>query len=98
MAKKIGETVTATITPTNAAGLPAPVYDVVYEELGESYDITPAPDGLSAVLVARNVGTGNVVRVTATTKGGAILVREALLPDVESPVDEEAVELNLTVA
>ena len=95
---KIGDTFVAKIAPTNAAGNPAPVFRAVYEERGDSYDVTVAPDGLSAVLVARNAGTGNQISVFATTKGGVLMVPEFLdLPDVEPNVDNEAVKLNLTV-
>ena len=97
MAKKIGETVTGRIAPTNAAGAPAPVFDVVYSEVGDSYDFTPAPDGLSVTFVAKAVGTGNVAHVSATTKGGALLTASIDLPDVEANVDEEAVNLNFTL-
>lgn len=95
---KIGDTFTGRIAPTNAAGAPAPVFDAVYMEDGDSYDFTVAPDGLSVTFVARAAGTGNLARVSALTKGGATLSEIQALPDVESPVDEEAVALNFTVA
>ena len=94
---KIGDTFLAKIAPTNAAGNPAPVFGATYTEGGDSYDITPAPDGLSAVLVARVAGTGNQVNVTATTKSGGSISETIDLPDVEPNVDEEATKLNLTV-
>lgn len=94
---KIGDSFTARIAPTNAAGGPAPVFNVIYSESGDSYDISVAPDGLTAVLVAKSAGTDNVVHVEATTKGGALLFATAALPDVEAAVDEEAVKLNLTI-
>jgi hypothetical protein len=94
MAKKIGDTVTGRIAPTNAAGAPAPVFSAVYVEEGDSYDVSIAPDGLSAVFTANSVGTGNVATVVAITKGGLELRESLALDDVESPVDEEAVALN----
>jgi len=94
---KIGDTFVATIRPETAAGLPAQVFDIVYEQ-DSDYDITVAPDGLSAVLVAKTAGAGNTLTVLGVTKGGASLVETVDLPDVDSPpVDEEAVKLNLTV-
>jgi hypothetical protein len=94
---KIGDTFLAKIAPTNAAGNPAPVFGATYTEGGDSYDITPAPDGLSAVLVARAAGTGNFVDVNATTKSGNSIFESLALPDVEPNVDEEATKLNLSV-
>ena len=94
---KIGDTFVARIAPTNAAGAPAQVFGASYQEDGDSYDITPAPDGLSAVLVARSSGTNNAVNVTATTKSGAELYESLDLPDVEPNVDEEATKLNLSL-
>jgi hypothetical protein len=74
------------------------VFSVEWSEIGDSYDITPSPDGLTATLVARVAGSVNAVFVSATTKSGAILTASADLPDVdEVPVDEEAVTLNLSV-
>ena len=94
---RIGDTFVARIAPTNAAGAPAPVFGATYDEAGDSYDITAAPDGLSAVLVARQAGTGNSVQVFATTKSGATITEFLDLPDVEPNVDDEATKLNLTL-
>jgi hypothetical protein len=94
---KIGDTFTARIAPTNAAGQPAPVFDVVFTEVGDSYTFTVLPDG-SAVLVADAAGTGNSVEVEATTASGKVLRESVALPDVEANVDNEAVALNLTVS
>lgn len=94
---QLGQTLVARIAPTNAAGAPAPVFDIVWEEEGDSYSIVPAPDGLSATIVADAAGAGNVVVVHAVTRGGAILRETLALPDVDSPVDEEAVALNLSL-
>jgi hypothetical protein len=95
---KIGDTFTARIAPTNAAGQSAPVFNVAWTELGDSYDITPAPDGLSATLIARAAGTLNQVEVSALTNGANTLTESVDLPDVEADVDLEALALNLTVA
>lgn len=96
---KIGDSFTAKIAPTNAAGAPAPVFSVVWFESGDSYDISASPDGLTAVLTAKASGAANSVTVQATTKSGATLTATVNLADVEAPpVDEEAVALNLTVA
>lgn len=96
---KIGDSFTATIHPTNAAGAPAPVFNVVWSEVGDSYDISVAPDGLTAILTAKASGNANAVEVSATTKSGATLTATVNLADVEAPpVDEEAVALNLSVA
>jgi hypothetical protein len=95
---KIGDTLVATISPVNEAGQPAPVFSVTYDEFGDSYDITPNPDGLSATLVAKVSGTGNSVIVTATTKSGAQLMETLDLPDVDFVADEEAVSLQLRVS
>ncbi len=96
---KIGDTFTATIAPTNAAGAPAPVFDSVFTEDSEAYDVVSiAADGLSAVLVAVAAGTGLSVFVSATTKSGKSLTDTKPLPDVVVPVDDEAVALNLSVA
>jgi hypothetical protein len=95
---KIGDSFTGRIAPTNAAGAPAPVFSQVYFEDGDSYDVSIAPDGMSAVFTANSAGTGNVAKVQAVTKGGALLTESVALPDVESSVDEEAVALNFTVA
>jgi hypothetical protein len=94
---RIGDSFTAFIEPTNAAGQPARVFDVLYGEEGESYDVTAAPDGMTAVFTARAAGTGNVAFVSAKTKGGATLEGSVALPDVESAVDEEAVALNFRI-
>jgi len=94
---KIGDTFTARIAPTNAAGQPAPVSDVAYVASG-GYAVTPAPDGLSAVLVANAGGSGFTLTAIATTAHGASLSETVALPDVEVAVDDEAVALNLTVA
>ena len=94
---KIGDVLVARIAPTNVAGSPAPVFQADWLEMGDSYDVTPAPDGLSATLVARASGTGNFVSVSAITKSGATLSEQVALPDVEVAVDEEAVALNLIV-
>jgi hypothetical protein len=95
---KIGDSFTARIAPTNAAGAPAPVFNVDYFEEGDSYDFSVAPDGLSVVFVARNVGVANLARVEARTNGGNVLTETVSLPDVEANVDLEAVALNFTVA
>ena len=95
---KIGDSFTARIAPTNASGNPAPVFNVVYGEEGDSYDVSVAPDGLFATFTARAAGFGNVAYVVATTKGGAELCESVSLPDVEVAVDEEAVALNLSIA
>jgi hypothetical protein len=95
---KIGETRTAKIRPTNADQLPAPVFDIVFSEPSNLYDVVSV-NGDEAVFVAVAPGTGAFVTVTAITKGGVTLVESAALPDVDAPpVDEEAVALNLTVA
>lgn len=93
----LGQTFVARIAPTNAAGASAPVSDIVWDEVGDGYSVVPAPDGMSATLVADQAATGNSVRVTAVTKGGAELFAELALPDVVAPPDEEAVALNLTL-
>lgn len=98
---KIGDTLNVTIAPTTAAGQPAPVFGVVYDPDSagfDGYDVTPSPDGLSAVLVAKASGTGFKLTVSATTKSGAPLSETVDLPDIDAPVDEEAVALNITVA
>lgn len=95
---KIGDSFTARIAPTNAAGNPAQVFEVRYSEAGDCYDFTVAPDGLTAVFTAVAAGAGNSVSVTAITKGGATLSESLELPDVETPADEEAVALNLSLA
>ena len=96
---KIGDSFTAKIAPTNAAGAPAPVFNVMWLETGDSYDISVAPDGLTAILTAKASGAANSVTVQATTRSGATLTATVNLADVEAPpVDEEAVALNLTVA
>jgi hypothetical protein len=95
---KIGDTFTARIAPTNAAGQPAPVSDVSFVEVGDGYTITLLPDGVSAILVADFASTGNSVEVTAFTASGKAITESVALPDVEANVDNEAVALNLTVA
>jgi hypothetical protein len=96
---KIGESFTARIAPTNVAGAPAPVFSVEWFEDGDAFNVSPSPDGLSAVFTAVAASVGNVANVRATTKGGATLSASVALPDVEAPpVDEEAVALNLTLA
>jgi hypothetical protein len=96
MALKIGETVQYQISPTNAAGAPAPVFDVRWEDPGENYDVSVSPDGLTATFVAIAAGAGAHALVSAVSKGGASLSDQAVLPEVEAPpVDEEAVLLNL---
>ena len=97
---QIGDRFTATIKPTNAKGDPAPVTDVLFEELTDQYDLFDvSADGLSATFVAVKPGTGAVVTVTAKSKSGVVLADTKPLPDVEPPApDEEAVALNLTVA
>lgn len=97
---KIGDKFVASIDPTNAAGKPAPVTDVFFEELSDLYDVeSVAADGLSATFVAVKSGSGATVTVTAKSKSGATLTDAKALPDVdEPPVDEEATALNLTVA
>lgn len=92
---KINDTLTAKIAPTNAAGASAPVFDVAYFATG--YTITPAPDGLSAVLVATSAGTGFKLTAVAHSAHGASLSQTVDLPDVDVAVDDEAVALNLTV-
>lgn len=95
---KIGDSFVARIAPTNVAGQPAPVFNAVYIEEGDSYTVSPAPDGLSAVLTAVSSGAGNLVRVDAFSKGGVLLSEFRALADVESPPDaEEAVALNLSI-
>jgi hypothetical protein len=94
---KIGDTFTARIRPTNAAGLPAPVFNVDFSEPSDLYDVVSV-NGDEAVFVAIAAGSGAFVNVTATTKGGVTLIESASLPDVEASPDEEAVALNLTVA
>lgn len=93
---KLGDTFTARIAPTNAAGQPADVFNVDYIPLN-GYSVAQAPDGLSAVLTAVAAGTGFVLTCTATTKHGARLTETVALPDVEADVDDEAVALGLTV-
>lgn len=97
---KIGDKFTATIAPTNAAGKPAPVTDVFFEELSDLYDVeSVSADGLSATFVAVKSGSGATVTVTAKSKSGATLTDAKALPDVDEPApDEEATALNLTVA
>ena len=97
---KIGDKFTATIAPTNAAGKPAPVTEIFFDELSDLYDfVDRGKDGLSATFVAVKSGTGATVTVTAKSKSGATLTDAKPLPDVaEPPADEEAVALNLTVA
>lgn len=93
---KIGDTFTATIKPTNAAGEGAPVTAVVFASDSAAYDVkSVSPDGLSAVFVAVAAGSANVT-VTATSKAGVTLTDKAALPGVI--VDDEAVALNLVVA
>jgi hypothetical protein len=97
---KIGDTVTATIAPTNAAGSFAPVFEIQFSEDSEGWDVASvATDGLSAVLVAVAAGVGGSVTVSAVSKGGVSLSETVALADVDAPpVDEEAVKLNLSVA
>jgi hypothetical protein len=95
---KIGQSFQYKIAPTNAAGAPAPVSDILWGEDGDSYDLSVAPDGLTVTVVANSAGLGNVLFVSATTKGGLELRESITLEDVESPVDEEAVALNLSIA
>lgn len=97
---KIGDKFVASIAPTNAAGKPAPVTGVFFEELSDLYDVeSVSADGLSATFVAVKSGSGATVTVTAKSKSGATLTDAKALPDVdEPPVDEEATALNLTVA
>lgn len=94
---QIGQTFIATIAPTTAGGLPAPVTGVVWTVTDGYAVLSQAESGLSAVLQAKNAGTGNKVSVSAVSKAGITLTAEAVLADVEAP-DEEAVALNLTVA
>jgi hypothetical protein len=96
---KIGDSFTARIAPTNATGDPAPVFNVVWAENGDAFNVSAAPDGLSAVFTAIAAGASNEAFVIATSKGGATLEASVALPDVEAPpVDEEAVALNLTIS
>jgi hypothetical protein len=94
---KLGDTLTATISPKNAAGDAAPVFGAAYVPSG-GYEATESTDGLSAVLVAVASGTGFSVTVTATSKHGVVLTETVPLPDVDVVVDDEAVTLNLAVA
>lgn len=93
----IGDRFKASIAPVNAAGNPAPVTLVWFEELTDQYEIVEfGPDFV--IFEAVKPGSGAVVTVTAQTKSGQTLAETKSLPDVEAPpVDEEAVALNLSV-
>lgn len=96
----IGDTATATITPTGpgpTGPVPAPVTSVVYTVTpAGAYTVVPAADGLSAVMTAAIVGTGNSLTVTAVNSAGATLSETAALPDITSGV-VVADQLNLVV-
>jgi len=96
---KIGDKFVARIAPTNAAGKPAPVTDVLFAELSDRYDEVAVSDDVYSVTFEAVVsGSGATVTVSGTSKSGAVLTAAAALPDVEAPpADEEAVALNLTV-
>lgn len=94
---KIGDTFIATIAPTTAGGLPAPVTGVVWTVTASYTILSVSEDTLSAVVQAKVAGTGDKVSVKANAKSGAELTAEAVLPDVDA-ADEEAVALNLKVA
>ena len=98
MAKKIGETVNGLIAPKTAAGNPGPVFEVLWVDPGDAYDVTQAPDGLTAVFVAKAAGTANFATVHAISKSGAPLTQTKPLPDVEAAApDEEVVDLGLEI-
>ncbi len=93
---KINDTFTATIAPTNVAGAPANVTDILWTA-GAGYDLVVAADGMSATVTAIKTGVGNSISVSARAKSGTNLSETVALPDVEAD-PEEAVKLNLALA
>lgn len=90
----VGQTVTATISPT-AAGQPATVTNVKWDVApGGAFNIAPAADGMSAVYTATVAGTGFIAEVSAVNAEGVTLTDQAALPDVGQPAADA---LNLKI-
>lgn len=88
-----GSVAAATLSPKNASGGQAPVFDVQYSATTGSVVLEPAADGMSCKVTAAAVGTATLT-VTAKSKAGVTLTDSA---DFEVVADEEAVSLGLQV-
>jgi hypothetical protein len=97
MSINVGQTATATISPT-AQGVPgALVTGVTYDvQPAGMYSIAPLPDGSAATYTALVAGTGITATVSATNTAGTVLTDSAALPDVVAVVGP-ADALNLAV-
>jgi hypothetical protein len=95
----VGKTATATIAPTAAGGVAAPVTQVVFGVLPPgAYSITSISP-LSARYTAVTPGaTGIVATVSAVNSEGTILTEAQALPDITAATTPVAIDLNLTVA
>ena len=90
---ELGGTEPVSISPTNAAGAPAPIQQLTWAISG-GY-VVESQSGNAVVLKATVPGTGFSVTANALSASGKPLTETKLLPDV---VDNEAVALNLVVA
>jgi hypothetical protein len=101
MSKKIGETLTATITPTqtlaDGSKVPAPVTNPTFtvSPVG-AYTVAPSADGMSATLTAATVAVGCTCTATAVNAEGVTLTQTVTIDDVV-PAVPVADALNLTV-